>query len=70
MKIVGTVSLSKIKLKPLDLNHFSKEESAKCLERKISKKHLKSLADELGLFYTEEQINFTKKMMLAYKETL
>jgi len=35
---------------------------------KVSKKVLKSLADDLGLDYDEKQISFTKKLMMVYLE--
>ena len=64
------ISLNKVKSRPFRFEDFVKKENSTCANRTISKKILKKIATDLGLDYTSEQIDFTKKVMMAYKERL
>ena len=70
MKNVKVVSLSRVQVKPFRLEDFVEKENRTCVNVTISKKRLKKIATDLGLEYTHEQIEFTKKVMMAYKERL
>jgi hypothetical protein len=66
LNIVKVVNSSEVEIKPFLLKNFIvKEESKKELKR-VSKKELKSLASEIGLEYSKEQIDFAKKIITAY----
>jgi len=70
LKSVKVVSLNKVKSRPFRLEDFIEKEHNICVNVTISKKRLKKIATDLGLEYTNEQIEFTKKVMMAYKERL
>ena len=70
MKSIRVVSFSSVQAKPFRLEDFVEKENSMCANHTISKKILKKIATNLGLEYTNEQIEFTKKVMMAYKERL
>lgn len=65
MKQVEVASKGSVKVSPFILDEFiPKHEITK--RKKITKKALRKLADELGLEYDEPKITFVKKIMNAY----
>jgi len=66
MKNILLVKKSEVKIKSFNLDDFTKERTSEIKVKKITKKSLKDLADELGLEYDDKKIAFTKKMMTAY----
>jgi hypothetical protein len=66
MKQVEVVSKGSVKVSPFILDEFIPRHTTTAKEKKISKKALKKLADELGLDYDESKISFSKKIINAY----
>ena len=66
MKHVVVVKASEVKIKPFTLDDFTQTQKSNPKSKKVTKKFLKQLADELGLDYNDKQIAFTKKIMTAY----
>lgn len=53
-------------MKPFVLDEFIKENGSQSMTKKVTKKELKHLADELGLAYDDAQIIFARKLLNAY----
>ncbi len=66
MKKVEVVKANDVEVKPFILDDFTQHEVQHCMMRKVTKKELKNLADDLGLVYDDAQIVFTKKLLSAY----
>ena len=66
MKKVLVVKASEIKVKAFALDDFTQDKETDGTMKKVSKKELRTLADNLGLIYEDADIIFTKKMMIAY----
>lgn len=60
------VKASEIKVKAFALDDFTQDKETDGTMKKVSKKELRTLADNLGLIYEDADIIFTKKMMIAY----
>jgi 2-hydroxy-3-keto-5-methylthiopentenyl-1-phosphate phosphatase len=65
---VKIVKSTKVKIKPFILSDFTQTKAMRGSIKKITKKTVKNLANELGLAYDEKQIAFTKKIMTEYLE--
>ena len=66
MNIAKVVESSKVDIEPFVLNNFIVKKKSKNLLKIVSKKELRSLAEELNLEYNSEQIDFAKKIIKAY----
>ena len=66
MNLVKVVKSSDVEVKPFILKDFIVKQNSKNLLKTVSKKELKSLAREIGLEYSKEQIDFAKKIITAY----
>jgi hypothetical protein len=66
LKKVEVVKASEVEVKPFMLDDFMQDEVKQIMLKKITKKELKSLADDLGLAYDDAQIVFAKKLLNAY----
>ena len=66
MKKVEIVKANEVEVKPFILDDFTQHEVAHSMIKKVTKKELKHLADNLGLAYDDAQIVFTKKLLSAY----
>jgi hypothetical protein len=66
LKKVEVVKASEVEVKPFMLDDFMQDEVKQSMLKKITKKELKSLADDLGLAYDDAQIVFAKKLLNAY----
>lgn len=55
-----------MELKPFVLDDFIQENVNHNMIKKVTKKELKHLADELNLAYDDAQIIFAKKLLNAY----
>jgi hypothetical protein len=66
LKKVKVVKVKEIEIKPFIISDFTHNRAS--LERieTVSKKVLKKLAKEIGLEYSDEQIQFTKKLIDVY----
>ena len=60
------VNASEVKVKPFLLEDFIQDKETHGSMKKVTKKELRTLADNLGLKYVDSDIVFTKKMMTAY----
>lgn len=58
-----------VEVRPFLLKDFIQDQEIPCSMKKITKKELKNLAEGLGMEYTDEQIVFTKKLIIAYQNT-
>ena len=68
MKKVEVVKASEVEVKPFILDDFIPHKAAYSSMNKVTKKELRSLAEELGLAYDDAQIIFAKKLTNAYME--
>jgi len=68
LKKVTVVRAEEVEVKPIDLHLFTLQGRARKVRRKVSKKALKEIAEDLGLSYDDSQISFAKKVMNAYME--
>jgi hypothetical protein len=66
LKKVEVVKANEVEIKPFVLSDFIHNKEDEYSIEKISKKELKKLAKEIGLKYSDEQIQFTKKLIEAY----
>lgn len=55
-----------VKVELFDLQAFLAQNAASKIEKKVSKKALKKIAEDLQLAYDESQITFAKKLINAY----
>lgn len=66
MKKIQIVKADEVEVKPLVVDDFIQDEIKQSMMKKVSKKELKHMADELGLVYDNAQIIFAKKLISAY----
>ncbi len=66
MKKIRVLKAEELEIKPFVFSDFVQE---KVYLKKISKKKLKNLAKEIHLDYTDEQIQFAKKLLEHYLAT-
>ena len=66
MKKVEVVKANEVEVTPFVLGDFTANDIETIVSEPVSKKELKSLAEELGLTYDDGQITFTKKLINAY----
>ena len=66
MKKIEVVKANEVEVKPLVLDNFIQEDVKQAMAKKVTKKELKHLADDLGLAYDDAQIIFAKKLLNAY----
>ncbi len=66
MKRVEVVRANEVEVTPFVLEDFTTSDSMSVVFEPVSKKELKSLANELGLAYDDAQIAFSKKLINAY----
>jgi len=60
------VKASEVEVKPFVLDDFTQDKATHGSIKKVTKKELRTLADDLGLGYEDSDIVFTKKLMTAY----
>jgi len=65
---VAVVREEEVEVKPIDLHLFALQPAERRKQRKVSRKELKEIAENLGLSYDDSQINFARKLMNAYME--
>jgi len=66
LRKVEVVKSKEVEVKSFSLDDFTQSKAKSSSMGKVSKKELKSLAKKLGLDYSDEQIEFTKKLITAY----
>ena len=66
MKKVVVASAVEVHCKPLVVDAFIETKQQSVVADKVSKKHLKEIADTLGLAYSDQEIIFAKKVLQAY----
>jgi len=66
LKKIKVVSADSIAIRPFVLTTVSQDEVWDATMKKISKKELKDLAEQLGLEYDDRHIVFAKKLLNAY----
>lgn len=66
MKKVEIVASSEVKVQPFILDDFIKQRTVQRMQKKVTKKELKQLADSTGLVYDEAALVFAKKLLNAY----
>jgi hypothetical protein len=66
LKKVKVVNANEVELKPFILDDFTQNEVKHSMIKKVTKKELKNLADDLDLAYDDAQIVFAKKLLSAY----
>ena len=60
------VKANEVVVKPFILDDLIQEDLRDDVTKKVTKKELKHLADDLGLAYDDAQIVFAKKLLNAY----
>lgn len=63
---MSVVKAKEVSAKPFLLKDFTQTKEIHRSVKKVTKKELKNLAESLGMEYTEEQIGFSKKLIIAY----
>ena len=66
MKKIQIVKADEVEVKPLVVDDFIRDGVKQSMMKKVTKKELKHMADELGLDYDNAQIIFAKKLISAY----
>ena len=66
MKKIEVVKVNEVEVKPFVLDDLIQEDFKDDVTKKVTKKELKHLADDLGLAYDDAQIVFAKKLLNAY----
>ncbi|MBD3791543.1 MAG: hypothetical protein IE918_05235 [Campylobacterales bacterium] len=66
MKRVEVVNPAGVKVSPFILHEFMAPEETFSKPGKVTKKALRTIANELGIPYDESHIEFAKKMINAY----
>ena len=66
MKKIEVVKANEVLVKPFILDDLIQEDLRDDVTKKVTKKELKHLADDLGLAYDDAQIVFAKKLLNAY----
>ena len=66
MKKIEVVKAREVEIKPFIVSDFTHNRENIHRIEKVSKKELKRLAKEIGLGHSDEQIQFTKKLIEAY----
>lgn len=66
MKKVEIVASSEVKVQPFILDDFINQKAVHHLQKKVTKKELKDVADRAGLVYDEAALVFAKKLLNAY----
>ena len=66
MKKVNVVKSIEVEVKPFMLDDFTQNKETPASMKKVTKKELKALADNLGLEYDDEKITFSKKLLNVY----
>jgi hypothetical protein len=66
LKKVEVVKAREVEIKPFTVSDFTHNRENVHHAEKVSKKVLKRLAKEIGLEYSNEQIQFTKKLIETY----
>lgn len=70
MKRVEIVGKESVEVEPFVLDEFlNRPAAASSEQKKVSKKALKQIADEMGLGYDESHITFAKKIINAYRKS-
>jgi len=60
------VKANEVEVKPFVLDDFIQKDLKQDMTKKVTKKELKHLADDLDLVYDDTQIVFAKKLLNAY----
>ena len=55
-----------VEVKPFMLDDFTQNKETPASMKKVTKKELKALADNMGLEYSDDKITFSKKLLNAY----
>ena len=66
MKKIEVVKVNEVEVKPFVLDEFIQKDLKQGMTKKVTKKELKYLADDLNLVYDDTQIVFAKKLLNAY----
>lgn len=66
MRRVSVKKADEVEIKPFVLETFIDSEEINDTMKNVTKKELKNLAESLGMTYTEEEIIFAKKLIVAY----
>ena len=66
MKKIEVVKVNEVVVKPFVLDDLIQKDLKDDMTKKVTKKELKHLADDLGLAYDDAQIVFAKKLLNAY----
>ena len=69
MKKVSVVKNTEVEVKPFMLGDFTQHKETHASIKKVTKKELKILADNLSLEYSDIDITFSKKLLNAYLAT-
>ena len=66
MKRVEVVNPASVKVSPFILHEFMSPKDTSMKYEKVTKKALRTIANELGISYDESHIEFAKKIINAY----
>jgi len=60
------VKNTEVEVKPFMIDDFTQNKETHASMKKVTKKELKVVAENLGLDYSDEDITFSKKLLNAY----
>jgi hypothetical protein len=66
VKKIEVLKANEVEVKPFVLDDFIQKDLKQDMIKKVTKKELKHLADDLDLVYDDRQIVFAKKLLNAY----
>lgn len=66
MRKISVVKNVEVDIKAFNMGDFTQDKETRGSMGKVTKKELKALAERLGLTYSEDEINFSKKLLNAY----
>lgn len=66
MRKITVVKNVEVDIKAFNMGDFTQDKETRGSMNKVTKKELKVLAERLGLTYSEDEINFSKKLLNAY----
>jgi len=66
LRKISVVKRTEVDVQPFTLDDFTQDKETHGSMSKVTKKELKTLAESLGLAFSESDIAFSKKLLNAY----
>jgi hypothetical protein len=66
LKKIEIVASTEVKVEPFILDDFIQQKAVQGMQKKVTKKELKQVAQSVGLDHDEAELIFAKKLLNAY----